>query len=475
LHIKVFWRCRTTVFAITVLRPAAMSDPLEVRPRKSSGMFEPLHVGGVRQSSLTLIQTALGAGFLTLAYAMKLSGLGLSLAVLFFDAAVVYFGIEIMMRGAFHFQAKDTATLLSRCMGAWSRPALDALLVCYGNGAMIAYFIICGDFIPGILNDLVALSWISPLPYAPAELRSRCILGALLVVVPLSIPATLSALRYVAPVALVSVLSSAVMIMIKCPAHYGSSIGRADFGDINWWTIDFNFFKSFSILIFAYNCHMNIVPVASELQKTSSRDIAKISRGVVMLLVVFYAAIGTGGYLSFLGQTHQNVLTNYSLSLAVTTCRVLLCSSIMVAIPTNLTPTARSIEGLLKVMSSSATSAPEGGLNSALLSEDTGKVAGAQDRRGAALTLALKACCLTFQIAVALSVSSVADVMAFLGASCGTVMMMMIPLAVLFTARFEDYSRAKFWLAAVLLGLSTTISILALVVMTLQKIGVLAE
>jgi len=448
---------------------SAMSgDAGRSRARSGSGLFEALHPGGVRQSSITLIQTALGAGFLTLSYAMSLSGLGLGLVLLAIDGLVTYLGIEILMRGAILFEARDTATLLSKCIGSWCVAALDALLTFYGCGSIIAYFILCGDFIPGILNDMVALQWMQPLGYTPDQLRSRCILGSLLLVVPLSIPMTLGALRYATPISLIAVFGTAVTIMWNCPANFEEHFDTPDYGTINWLTVDINIFKSFSICLFAFNCHMNIVPVASELQRTSSRNIATIAGGVMLILVFFYGSIGAGGYLSFLSQTKQNVTQNYSLSVAVTLCRVLLCCSLVVAIPTNLTPTVRSFQGALRGCFPSLVGGS--GLQEPMLEGSS-----SSNDAGRTFTLASKAVCLFIQVSVALAVTNVADVMGFLGATVGTLLMMGIPLAVLFKARFEDYSSMKFGVAVLVLSGTTMVSMSAIVVLILQKSGYLPD
>lgn len=429
-----------------------------------SATFDKLNAGGVRQSSLTLIQTALGAGFLTLPYALSLCGVGLGLALMVLGGVLVYFGIEIMLRGAIQMDVDETSTLLMKCVGKWCGPALDGILVFYGNGSIIAYFILCGDFMPGILHDMANMSWIEPIELPKAVLRTRCILATLVVVIPLSIPTSLSALRYATPVALIAVLSTSTMILVNMPSNFGSHVDASGFGPINWVTLDFNFFKAFSIIIFAYNCHMNAVPVASELQRTSSRAIGKITAGLVTLLVAFYGTIGALGYLSFLGNTHQNVLTNFRLSTWALTCRVLLCGSLLAAMPLNLSPTVRSLEGLLKSCCPGRGSAP---LQDNLLPDAESP----QTKTNASFTLILKAICTAVQVTVALQVSDIASVMGLLGASVGTVLMMGIPLAVLLTGRFEDYSRLKYWSAVMVFSSCMMVTTTAMFVQVLQNMG----
>merc|ERR1719469_1770896 len=89
--------------------------------------------------------------------------------------------------------------------------------------------------------------------------------------------------------------------------------------------------------------------VASELRRTTSRSITEISTVTTLILVGFYGLIAAGGYLSFLGAVQQDVLTNYVLSNAVTTCRIFLSCSIIVGVPTSVAPCARSLRNLMQV------------------------------------------------------------------------------------------------------------------------------
>lgn len=324
---------------------------------------------------------------------------------------------------------------------------------------------------PSILNDMENMSWISPPALSKSELRSTCILATLLVAAPLSVPRTLGALRYASPIAIISVLSTALVILFHGPALFKAHWEVPGYSETNWFTLDFNFFKAFSILVFAYHCHLNAVPVASELQKRANGPIARISGGVVAPLIVFYAAIAAGGYLSFFGQTHENILTNYSLSPAVTICRVMLCFSIILAIPLHMTPIAQSA---LKLIEKFRPFSGGNDLEDAFLATEPKSPSSPVNRAPPLFTLALKAVCLAGQVAIALMVTSIVDVMAFLGATTPTVTMFGIPLAVLYTVRFDDFSRLKLGFATLLLGSAMAISVAAIFVMILQKAGVLA-
>lgn len=417
----------------------------------------PLTAGGLRQSVITLVQTSLGGGVLTLAFAMRLSGLGLASVLMLVLGILAYSGMEIMMRGAVHFQTFDTSTLLARCVGSWSGPAMDCLLVLYGNGAMVAYFILLGDFLPAIFQDLVDYGVVAaPQDLDPQDLRTRCIFSTLLLVVPLCLLRKLSALRYCSPIALVAVLYTAVVIVMKAPALFIEHQGKPLFGEVQWFVMDLGFFHSFSILLFAFNCHLNVIPVASELTDQRDVRINKICARVAVVEVIFYLLIALGGYLSFLGATEQNILKNYGNTISVTICRTLLAFTILVGIPTNMLPTVRSEMGVVDCFrgkgAAPSSAAPLLSANDGF-SDDSPSTPAAHEapEHSEVLRLSLSFLSIACQVYTAIKVPNVADVMGFLGGSVGTVLMMVLPLVVLFKAPPESWSALRFWATALLL------------------------
>mmetsp|Transcript_103121 Transcript_103121/g.291605 ORF Transcript_103121/g.291605 Transcript_103121/m.291605 type:complete len:471 (-) Transcript_103121:134-1546(-) len=423
----------------------------------------PLTIGGVRQSMITLVQTSLGGGVLTLAYAMRIAGLGLGLSMLVATALVAFVGMDIMMRGAVKLRTFDTASLLACCVGPWSRPAMDVLLVLYGNGALIAYFVLLGDFVPAIVMDFGAQEWLPAVFRSPGVLRQWCILSTLVVVVPLCMPKKLSSLRYASPVALLAILVTAAMILAKAPASHAAT-EEVDTGGVMWAAVDWSLLKAFGILLFAFNCHLNVIPVAAELEDPSDARIVKVSLRVVVVELVFYGLISVGGYLSFLGTTAPNILLNYGASAVVTTCRVLLSCTLLVAIPTNVVPTVRSGQGLLEVCARACRASREA-------EEPLLDLQPTSPHGGDASRLLVTAIFLCVDVIAAILVPNVADVMGFIGATAGTLLMMVLPLLVLFKATPETYSPARVAFAAVLLVCATLAALGDVVVTTLEQLG----
>lgn len=433
----------------------------------------PLTAGGLRQSIFTLVQTSLGGGVLTLAYGMRLTGLGLGLAMLAALALLAFLGMDAMMRGAVSLEVQSTAGLLSKCIGQSSGPVMDACLVLFGVGAMIAYFILLGDFLPSLARS-ASLQLGMELPLTGA-LRTRCILLTLVVVIPLSVPKKLSALRYATPASLAAILMTAMTVLVNSPDLYEQNVGQQGFGEVEWFRLDWSFFKAFSIFLFAYNGHLNVVPVAMELQRPSSERIWKANLRVAMLLLVFYSLIGAGGYLSFFQATEQNILVNYETSTLTLLCKFLLSCTLLVSIPTYLNPTVRSAQSLFQACARSR-EANVGPLLSARMAPHLSPTSSPQSGEGVpanseALRCICSALCMCITVTTAVFVPNVADVMGFLGASVGTVLMMVLPAIVLLRAPPPEFStRQTAFTTLYLLG-AAGVSCAAIAVMLLQKLG----
>jgi len=164
----------------------------------------------------------------------------------------------------------------------------------------------------------------------------------------MSIPEKLSALRYVAPLAFLGLAYTAIVVLIKAPENISQSTGHAALAILDW-----NIFKVMSICLFAFNCHINVVPVAAEMQGLCDRRIRKINVLGVLVQLIFYSLLAVGGYLSFLDNTQQDLLEDYDAKdTAVLASRCLLPLTIIVGIPTNNGPTVQSLMNVLRAFSS---------------------------------------------------------------------------------------------------------------------------
>ncbi|CAJ1404878.1 unnamed protein product [Effrenium voratum] len=251
---------------------------------KENSTFRPLTAGGVRQSILVLVQTSLGGGILTMGYMMKLAGLANGLLFLLLAAFVAAASMEVLMKSAVMLHRYTLGSLLGYVFGRKSGVLLDMMLFIYGNGTLILYFVFLGDFIPNIFQAVMGGAD-SP-PAEQEKLRTYCVVAAMCTVMPVSLFRDLSMLRVLSPVMVIGIVYTELVVLIKC---FTSERSHVEIREVEW-----SFFpnlQAFSLCVFGYVCHMNVTPVAKELESPSDRRIEKVTFRVVVVQFIIYTLL----------------------------------------------------------------------------------------------------------------------------------------------------------------------------------------
>lgn len=404
---------------------------------QENSTFRPLTAGGIRQSIFVLVQTSLGGGILTIAYMMRLSGVLLGTFLLVLTGVVAMVSMEVLMKCAVKQHRYTLGSLMSCVFGQGIGVALDLMLFLYGNGSLITYFIFLGDFIPTIFEGLSQGTYSE---HDRDELRTRCLVGALLIVMGASLPRDLSGLRFLSPVMAIGILYTEVVVVVKCGiSNWPSEWSLEDLEDdfrmkkVELLNLD-GFLQAFSLCVFSYVCHLNVTPVAKELANPEDRRIEKISWRVVAVQFFIYFLLAVGGYLTFGDKTAPNLLTNYAADDPwILASRIGLTFTILVAVATNTNPTVRACLCLLEEFFPSIKEPTAEGLKTQPFLETPqtpplikrNLLQEPQCRRY--LRYFLSIACLTMDTMIAICVKDVASVVGFLGATMGTLMMMVIP------------------------------------------------
>lgn len=357
---------------------------------------------------LTLTSTALGGGVLSVSYVLSLCGVGLGTLMLVAGAGLSFVSTKVLMQMSTQTGCESYAALLSHCAGPRAGPVLDAMLVVYGCGSCVGYFVFLGDFIPSLMK-LIA-------PHGPEWLWDRWLSIALAagLLVPLVLPRDLSALRHMTPFSILSLMYMATVVAAKCPALYHQSLSNPAAGNLQVVVADRHFFEAFAICVFAFNCHLNVVPVATRMIEPSRARIVKVSYRVNLLQVCFYSLIGITGYLSFLGTTPQDIIKGYPADDPfVAFGRFMLTGTMMVAIPVNLNPTMRSAIQLKNYFSPPR--------------EPFIATESQPSTNDEVFRVSITLISLFIQAVLAVLVPGVADVLSLLGATVATAMMLAIP------------------------------------------------
>lgn len=358
---------------------------------------------------------------LSVSYVMRISGLGVGALMLVVGASLAFLSTTALMRMSAQTGHDTYAGLFSHCGGRAAGIVLDAMLFIYGNGSCVGYFIFIADFVPSLVS-LVA-------PSAPEWLAGRvlAILVAALIISPMALQKDVSVLRYVAPMSILALMYMAMTVAVRAPSLYHEHLGDVAHGPVRWAVPTVHVCEAFAICVFAFNCHINVLPVAGSMVRPTRSRIIKISMRVNLLQCCFYSLIGITGYLSFLAKTPQDFIKAYHFNDgAVAVGRLMLTGTMLVAIPINLLPTVRSGLQLADHLRGAGAREPQL-LGSEGCNQGGSSIRAPLDPVRERLRIALSILCLAMQAVVAILVPGVADVIGILGATVATAMMMAIP------------------------------------------------
>lgn len=289
-----------------VIPQPAPSDQLLVEPPSSPGRSVRFTPNGIRHSSLALICTALGGGMLSVPYMVSLVGVIPGVLFLCLGAFSSYISIASLMECTALTDQKSYAKLLAHVAGNWANPTLDLMLLLYGAGSLTGYYVFLSDFAKDLIRYVD--------PHAPSWCQTRSVtIGFFFVILfPLCIVEKLDALRHITPVSICSLLYVSVVIAAKAYSNWNSNEGKPGYGDITWCIWSLHMFQAWAMCVFAFNCHLNVVPVATTLIRPTKARVTKVSCWVNSVQVMFYLLIAMTGYLSFLGNTDQDIINDFS-------------------------------------------------------------------------------------------------------------------------------------------------------------------
>jgi len=401
--------------------PARATSPGIEEPSRHSVVTRtlgPLTVNGIRHSMLTLTSTALGGGVLSVSYVMVTVGLALGTALLVLGALLAFLSTTALMRMSGQTGHSTYAGLFSHCAGRLAGPILDLMLFIYGNGACVGYMVFLGDFVPPLISlggDAVP-QWLAG--------RELAIIAAAGLTMPMALQRDIAVLRYVAPVSILALVYMAVTVAVKSPHQYQQHVGDPAYGSIRWAIPGVHITDAFALCVFAFNCHLNVLPVAGSMVRPTRARIVKVSARVNLVQLSFYMLIGITGYISFLAKTPGDIIKAYSADdVSVIIGRVMLSCTMIVAIPINLNPTVRSgmqIRDYFRLQDEPFLASP-----GAITPPDSPVLSTAETSCGCRSCVTIV--CLVVQAILAILVPGVADILGLLGATVATAMIMTIP------------------------------------------------
>mmetsp|Transcript_55357 Transcript_55357/g.177549 ORF Transcript_55357/g.177549 Transcript_55357/m.177549 type:complete len:426 (+) Transcript_55357:85-1362(+) len=379
---------------------AGGSDSAGAGAKADAGFFAE---GSVATSVVLLCAAAIGTGVLALPYAVSCVGVMPAMVLFALAGAAGYVSNIILFRCVQKTGLGSYGELMTGILGKYGAMVLDTFVWVEGLGAVSTYLVFIMDYVPQVCALAGEGAWCMD--------RTNVAMAASLIIWPLSCFKGLSALRYTSTCSIATVILTSLVVIAKAPGCFART-GR-DFAEaVSEVRINMDGLQVLAMACFAFMAHTNTPEIALRLRSKTRRRFAEVVGLHTGLLWAVYSAIGACGFLSFIGSTHQDFLTNYPVrDAAVLLCRVLLSTTLVFACPINIFPAMQSLFNILEGLRRPQ---PSGSKPPALYEMDSVRVP-------------VTTCCFAVALGVALRTPRVADLISVISAFFSSPLMFTFP------------------------------------------------
>ncbi|KAI0903414.1 transmembrane amino acid transporter [Ustulina deusta] len=376
-------------------------------------------------SSVTnLLNTILGAGTLAMPSALSHFGMVLGVLVIIWSGFTSAFGLYLQSRCARYLDRGSSSFFaLSQLTYPNAAVIFDAAIAikCFGVG--VSYMIIIGDLMPGVVEGFDS----SATSIAYLMDRNFWITVFMLVIIPLSFLRRLDSLKYTSIIALIAIGYLIVLVVY----HFASDVlAPRDKIRVIEWAGPVEALASLPVVIFAYTCHQNMFSILNEIKDNSPKRILGVISSSIGSAAGVYVLVSITGYLSFGNDITGNIVSMYAPSIASTIAKAAIVILVTFSVPLQVHPCRASVDAVLKWRPNaiSGTQGRTSSPNSRLLlptatRSDHGPSAPMSELRFAILTTIL----LVLAYTVALTVTSLERVLAYVGSTGSTAISFILP------------------------------------------------
>ncbi|KAI1741929.1 transmembrane amino acid transporter [Xylaria scruposa] len=375
-------------------------------------------------SSVTnLLNTILGAGTLAMPSALSHFGMVLGVIVILWSGFTSAFGLYLQSRCARYLDRGSSSFFaLSQLTYPNAAVIFDAAIAikCFGVG--VSYMIIIGDLMPGVVEGFDSRA--ASIAYLMD--RNFWITVFMLVIIPLSFLRRLDSLKYTSIVALVAIGYLIILVVY----HFASdALAPRDKIRVIQWAGPVEALASLPVVIFAYTCHQNMFSILNEIKDNSPKSILGVVSSSIGSAAGVYVLVSITGYLSFGNDITGNIVSMYAPSIASTIAKAAIVILVTFSVPLQVHPCRASVDAVLKWRPNAipGTQGRTGSPSSRLLlpaatRSDHGS-APMSELRFAILTTIL----LVLAYTVALTVTSLERVLAYVGSTGSTAISFILP------------------------------------------------
>ncbi|KAL9022263.1 MAG: hypothetical protein Q9185_000505 [Variospora sp. 1 TL-2023] len=408
------------------VRPGSANSHRGLRQRSARGRKD---VGVIGQASwlssvINLVNTIIGAGVLAMPLALSRMGILLGIFVIIWSGLTAGFGLYLQTRCARYLE-RGSASFFALSQITYPNAAVifDAAIAikCFGVG--VSYLIIIGDLMPGVVQGF------SETAGGVSFLVDRhfWVTGFMLVVIPLSFLRRLDSLKYTSVIALISIGYLVILVV----AHFFKGDTMQHRGPLRLvrWESAVATLSSFPVIVFAYTCHQNLFSIVNEIGNNSHFRTTSVVVASIGVTAFIYILVAITGYLSFGNTVPGNVVSVYAPSVSSTIGKAAIVVLVMFSYPLQVHPCRASVDAVLKWRPAKRSESPQSSpsrLASLLASSKSGpqiRGDGMGETRFAAITTAI----IVLSYIVAMTVSSLEKVLAYVGSTGSTSISFILP------------------------------------------------
>ncbi|KAI1823759.1 transmembrane amino acid transporter protein-domain-containing protein [Xylaria intraflava] len=372
----------------------------------------------------TFSPLVLGAGTLAMPSALSHFGMVFGVIVILWSGFTSAFGLYLQSRCARYVDRGSSSFFaLSQLTYPNAAVIFDAAIAikCFGVG--VSYMIIIGDLMPGVVEGFDSRA--AAIPYLMD--RNFWITVFMLFIIPLSFLRRLDSLKYTSIIALIAIGYLIILVVY----HFASdALAPRDKIRIIQWAGPVEALASLPVVIFAYTCHQNMFSILNEIKDYSPKSILGVISSSIGSAAGVYVLVSVTGYLTFGNDITGNIVSMYPPSVASTIAKAAIVVLVTFSVPLQVHPCRASIDAILNWRpnlvpgAQGRTNSP----NSRLLlptttRSDHGPPAPMSDLRFAILTTIL----LVLAYTVALTVTSLERVLAYVGSTGSTAISFILP------------------------------------------------
>ncbi|KAL4967438.1 transmembrane amino acid transporter protein-domain-containing protein [Aspergillus stella-maris] len=291
---------------------------------------------------INLVNTIVGAGVLAMPLAISHMGIVLGIFVILWSGMTAGFGLYLQSRCA-QYLDRGSASFFALSQITYPNAAVifDAAIAikCFGVG--VSYLIIIGDLMPGVVQGFAGEPAFDFLVD-----RHFWVTAFMLIIIPLSYLRRLDSLKYTSIAALVSMAYLVVLVVY----HFiigDTKEGRGPIRVIHWAGA-VPTLSSFPVIVFAFTCHQNMFSILNEISNNSHFRTTAVVLASIGSSAATYILVAVTGYLSFGNSVGGNIVGMYPPGLWATIGRAAIVILVMFSYPLQCHPCRASVDAVLR-------------------------------------------------------------------------------------------------------------------------------